>query len=65
MELTAMTIRLPKVIAQKVKDLSKASQESLNETIIVLIQRALNDLNESTHTELAKQFPDSKNADSQ
>ncbi len=64
MELHSLTVRLPKITAQKVIDLSKIRQKSLNETIVTLIQTALNDLNEQEHTESAKQFPDSPNGDS-
>jgi hypothetical protein len=64
MGLQTMSIRLPKVIAQKVIDLSKNYQKSLNETIITLIQIALNDLNGPGHIELTKQSPGSESDDS-
>ncbi len=64
MNLHPLTVRLPKITAQKVIDLSKISQKSLNETIVTLIQTALNDLNGTGHTESAKQSPGSQNADS-
>ncbi len=64
MELRSLTVRLPKITAQNIMDLSKIKQKSLNETIVTLIQMALNDLNGPGHTELTKQFPGSPSGDS-
>ena len=64
MEFCPMSIRLPKAVAQKVVDLSKKKQKSINQTVITLLEVALNDLSGSTHTELTKQSPGSKSDDS-
>ncbi len=64
MELRSLTVRLPKITAQNIMDLSKINQKSVNETIVTLIQMALNDLNEPGHIELTKQSPGSQSGDS-